>query len=59
MVAGPEEQPGTTGADGDELAAARAEVARLRAEVSRLTAENAALLRAAVDRNYERPPHYE
>jgi hypothetical protein len=61
MVAGSEGHPDpTSGADdAGELAAAWAEVARLRAEVARLTRENAALLRSSVDRNYERPPHYE
>jgi len=48
------------GGDGRaELEAALAEVVRLRALVAQLRAENAALQRSAVDRNYERPPHYE
>jgi uncharacterized small protein (DUF1192 family) len=49
--------------DPDELSQERfeelqAEVERLRARVARLEADKAALLRAAVDRDYERPPHH-
>jgi hypothetical protein len=36
-----------------------AEVSRLRAEVARLRRENDALVRKALDREYERPPHYQ
>jgi hypothetical protein len=43
--------------DADTLAL-RAEVVRLRAEVARLQQDKAALLRAAAERDYERPPHY-
>ncbi len=39
--------------------ALEAEVRRLRARIVQLEAENAALLRAAVNRDHERPPHYE
>jgi hypothetical protein len=41
-----------------QVAALQAEIERLRARVARLEAEKAALLRAAVDRDYERPPHH-
>lgn len=39
-------------------AALEAELDRLRAKVARLEADKATLLKAAADRDYERPPHY-
>jgi hypothetical protein len=35
-----------------------AEIARLRAVVTELESRNSALVRDAVSRDYERPPHY-
>jgi uncharacterized coiled-coil protein SlyX len=52
------------GADGDRdgrcarCAEREAELEELRAQVARLRSENAALLQAAINRDYERPPHY-
>ena len=39
----------------EELAA---ELEDLRGQIARLRSENAALLQAAINRDYERPPHY-
>lgn len=40
------------------IAELEAEVARLRARLVRLEAEREALLRRAIERDYEPPPHY-
>jgi uncharacterized coiled-coil protein SlyX len=48
----------TASEDALELEQLRREVERLRSVVARLEAEKAALVRAAIDREYERPPHY-
>jgi hypothetical protein len=45
--------------DGAEVHELVAEVKRLLNEVAELRAKNLELLRAAVQRDYERPPHYE
>ena len=50
------------GKDQDErearIAELEAEVLQLRAQVVRLRAQNADLLQSAIDRDYEKPPHY-
>jgi uncharacterized coiled-coil protein SlyX len=43
----------------ERLESLRLEIERLRAEVARLRAKNAELVAEAVNRNYERPPHYQ
>ncbi len=45
--------------DAAVLEVLQVEVEQLRARVARLEAEKAALLRAATERDYERPPHYQ
>jgi len=42
----------------DENASLLAQIAILRTQVERLEREKRALLAAASDRDYERPPHY-
>ena len=53
---------GGSGEDGAQVcgrcAELEAEIARLRAQVTELESRNSVLLRDAVSRDYERPPHY-
>lgn len=43
----------------ERFEALRQEVDRLRAEVARLRVKNSELIEEAVNRNHERPPHYQ